>query len=628
MRATRSLFGFLVAAYFVGTPSVFAAKLQELELRAEYHPSPESLTTERIWALDPDELNPHRQRWVLNRKIDLPGLKVRELPNEPESTRYGVTAQEISLVSTAYFKPSGPWYRAYSEFPCLKDPVSWFGTEEGARKAAEVAAEEWERIVSKEKLKLTLLLDRVRAASPGFALKKSQLLFDAWFREVNETWRLQGRPKAKQEEWKLYRESAQQGKLCDSRRKAAEHNPISWEKMMEPPSGAADGKAGTLYDERRLLARAPAKRMGGLYTIRVNVVIAGRKLNGRFLIDSGVGTSVISPEWLEGQGILPAWMIVPGAPPGRVPWGGLAPLGAVDRVEIGNTEVDLKEFAIFDTEFFSPPETAGTCCDGVLGTDFLRKYVVELRPEAPSEVKLWPVANFHLDESAASQWIETSLTPSGEPLSSCTAKSGKSVLVGVNWDTGRESALDIHSPWQKEARSTVSRAGRSNRWDILCGSASALPIARGVPASFAKMGPYQNKSILNQVPAASVGMSVLGRGRVFLDFPHGRIWFPEKTAEASILENRSGLELTFSLYKGRFDKRQLVVKSIEKRGPAKALYDRGLRVGMPIIRIDALTPSDLDAWEVKQRLSGAYGDLVLLQWKTPTGLRLGQLKLK
>ena len=53
--------------------------------------------------------------------------------------------------------------------------------------------------------------------------------------------------------------------------------------------------------------------------------------------------------------------------------------------------------ALFDSEFFAPPENPSSCCDGVLGADFLRRYVVEAcTPGPPAEIKLWPAENFRV----------------------------------------------------------------------------------------------------------------------------------------------------------------------------------------------------------------------------------------
>ncbi|MGK5082164.1 retropepsin-like aspartic protease [Bdellovibrionota bacterium FG-1] len=606
--------------------------LPDISLKSVYQEASEPLTTEKAWALDFDELNPHRSRWILNRKVELGGLQAREIEGAPEGARFGVSAEAIVSTVTAFFRPAGAWYRPLAEFPCHEEPASWFGTLEGSRKAAEVAAKEWERTLGERKLKLAAMFQQLNAVSAEVAVKNAQILFQNWLHEVSAIWRSSGRHQAKLAEWQLYRLEAAKTKAC------AKDGVIPWEKMMEPLAEGELGRAGSPGDEVRLLARAPSKRWDGLFSIRGNVTIAGRKLNGRFLVDSGVGTSVLSPEWLENQGILPAWIEVPGAPPRRIPWGGsldapqggLGPVGKVDQVEIGNFALSLREFALFDTDFFAPPDTASSCCDGVLGTDFLRRYVVELNPGPPAEVRLWPSEHFHLADSTDSQWLEEGMTPAGAPVSACWAQSGDLRLGGVYWDTGREAALDVHVPWQKSARAAnaAHSSGLSNQWDVRCGVNPNSPIAQGVPASFPVMDPYENKAILDKVPAVSIGMALLGRGRVFLDFPHGRIWFPAKTSSEVIRENKTGLKLKFEMVKGKFDKRELLVRGLGHNPIVKSLVSRGLKKGMRIIRIDEIDADELDTWEVEQRLAGVYGEQVMLQWKTPKGLRLGALKVR
>jgi hypothetical protein len=617
--------------------------LFELAIRTNYSPSAEPLGTEQIWKLDPEELNPHRQRWVLNRKVELTGLEPRESSSGVPGEHFGVRAEGLTVATLGSVRGDGPWYQPLTDFPCHKEPVSWFGTPEGARTAAASAAHSWEKALDEDKIKLAVLLSRVSATTKETALLKARLLFDVWLKSVESTWRVRGRQQAKLDEWKYYESEAATQGLCH---KGASHAPVAWEKMMEPPGQGPLGLAGT-PDETKLLARAPARRWDGLFSIHTSILIGGRKLNGRFLIDSGVGTSVLSPDFLEAQGILPAWIILPGAPPIKMPWGGgdanggggLAPRAGVDATFVGDFQVDLKDFAIFDTEFFSPPEAPGSCCDGVLGTDFLRKYVIELNPGPPAEVKLWPAANFHLAENSGTQWIESGLTPTGDLVSTCQAQLGDSKihLVGARWDTGRDDALDIHLPWQSEARGAIG-VKRPNSWEISCGPAAstvattgapAAPIARAVQASFPKMEPYENRAILEKVPAFSVGMALLGRARIFLDLPHGRIWFPAKTISADVRENRTGLELKYAFLKGNTDQRGLFVKAIRPGSQAaQALAKRGLKVGMMISRFDTQNPEDLDAWQVNQYLAGAYGEQVTMQWKTSGGLKLGALKVR
>ncbi len=622
---------------------------KDLSLRTTFFDSKEPLTTEKAWTVDPEERNPHRQRWLLSRHVELHQLQMREIEktSKQSSVRYGVTIDSIQAATQAYYRPEGPWYRPLSEFPCTPEPLSWFATAEGARKGAAHAAQSWEKLLSDEKIKLSVQLSRVVGDTPGTALKKADTLFRLWLGNLDDRWRRDMRPKAKAEEWALYLERASEAGVCAKSKlkiKTSSSNEsipsdrpksqkVPWEEMMEPPSTDPQTLGGP-STVMRLLARAPSHRWDGLFSIHANVMVAGRKLNGKFLIDSGAGMSVLSPDFLQGQGILPGWIEIPGLPAKRVPWGGgipgvggLAPQAYVDRVDIGNTPLKLTDFLIFDSEFFSPPDSAKSCCDGVLGTDLLRKYVVEFQPGPPSEVKIWPAEGFHLADG--SPWIEVALTPEGEAVSACQivpvgSKLGSSqAFVGVAWDTGRESGLDIHIPWQNQARAAMKGV---NAWDIHCGASGGEPIARDIPAGLPRADSGDVAAIYAKAPASTVGMAVLGRTRVFFDLPHGRIWFPEKISSYPLLENRSGLKLKYRFLK--FDHRGLFVESIASQGPVRELVKAGLKVGMQITRIDDTDPSGLDSWEVEQRLAGALGSSVMLQWKNAKGLKLAELQVR
>jgi hypothetical protein len=649
----------------------------DLGFRGSYKSVADALTTEKAWALDRAEPNPHRQRWLLGRKVELKELMPRELKIQG-SLMFGVTTAGLEAESTAYFRGEGPWYRPLREFPCEAEPASWFATEEGSRIAAALAAKSWDRMLEQQRLPLFTELKRLIAPTPGAALEKARLLFEGWRSRVDAAWRLAGKLEARKAEWKSYEQLAREQGICGGKKvsgkkpkagknagKAGEYDDeyvptarrraIPWEMMMEPPATGASGRAGAGADESKLLARAPAKTWDGLFSVRLNLTIGARKLNGTFLIDSGSGTSIISPDFLNGQGILPAWIAVPGAPFRRIPWGGsgvsgeggLAPVVAVDRVELGNTQLELTEFALFDTEFFSQPDHPSSCCDGVLGSDFLRRYVVELAPGPPSEVKLWPAENFHVgpdtivyannpvtgeplppSEPAENpvQWFEAALTPGGDPVSACIAsRPGHAPsLAGVRWDTGRENALYVHLPWQAAAR-----AGRPTGWDIRCGPATEISIANDVPATFVKPdGTPESAAIRTRVPAFTIGMELLSRGRVFFDLPHGRIWFPDRTSEAPLRRDRSGLVVQYEFIKSRGDARALIVKDIKKGSPAEALRKRGLRPGMVISQIEKIDAENLDEWKVKRYFAGVYGERVYVQWKTPKGLMLGQMKVR
>lgn len=650
---------FMVGVFLLlGTPAA-AWAAGDLDLRSTYGSSTETLTTEKVWELDPAEANPHRQRWLLGRKSELKELMPREFKSQG-NTLYGVKAAGLEATTTAYFRGDGAWFRPLGEFPCDSESTSWFATSQGARIAADRAAKAWDRLLDQHRAPLALELKRLTAATPGAALERARLLFEGWLTRVDARWRAQGKSEARQEEWKFYAKSAREQGLCGGAKKAAgkkepaeylkfkdeyipssTRSPVAWELMMEPPGTGVLGRAGLGPDEVRLLARAPAKTWDGLFSVRLNLTVGARKLNGTFLVDSGSGTSIISPGFLANQGILPAWISVPTAPLRRIPWGGngvsgeggLAPVVAVDKVELGNMLLSITEFALFDTEFFSQPDHPSSCCDGVLGSDFLRRYVVELQPGPPAEVKIWPSSNFHVgpDKAASEQgsmvqWFEAALTPSGDPVSACFASrpGQKPNLVGARWDTGRESALYIHLPWQK-----LAQAGRPTGWDVRCGPATEISVASGIPATFVKPdGSPESAAIHTQVPAFSIGMELLSRGRVFFDLPHGRIWFPDRTSEEPLRRDHSGLVVQYEFIKGRGDDRALIVKDIKKGSPAEALRKRGLKPGMVITQIEKIDAENLDAWMVRRYFAGVHGEQVFVQWKTPKGLMLGQMKVR
>ena len=68
---------FLLALTFLIAISARAGA-PELPLESHVESSNAPLTTEMVWAIDPDEFNPHRTRWVLERHLELSGLKAVE----------------------------------------------------------------------------------------------------------------------------------------------------------------------------------------------------------------------------------------------------------------------------------------------------------------------------------------------------------------------------------------------------------------------------------------------------------------------------------------------------------------------------------------------------------------------
>jgi len=606
----------LVSILFASLSAVGEAadRPRDLTLRATYIAMPDPLTTEKIWLLDPDEVNPHRQRWLLTRHVDLKGLEAYPLADG----QYGVRATTLEATSQGYVRPEGPWYRPMTEFRCDPEPREDFATEAGVRKAVASAAASWQDLLKIQKTPLELVLARVTGSTPESAIARGERVFRAWLREMDQKWRVAGMRDALISEWRHYLETASAQKVCSPSKRPAGGGttPKAWAAMMEPPPYAPS----VAEDPIRILARAPSRRWNGLFSVRMDVAIAGKTLNGRFLLDTGAGESTISPVWLEAQGMPVVLVEIPGAPPQRVSWilphqnesGGLAKRGLVDQVIFAGMPASLTEMLLIETDLFGPPESVGGCCDGILGTDFLRKFVVEFYPGPPSEVRIWPREGFRAPSGYF--WTEASIGPGGDIQSSCQTSKDGATISGARWDTGSEVGLDVHGPWQSVARAK-GRAG----WSLSCGDSS---LGRGLEAGVPKaVGPLATKR-----PGVNVGIPVLAREPFFLDLPHGRIWLSDKLATAPVRENASGLDLQYEL--NQSNDRVLRVKSIGTKSPARSLIKAGLKAGIAITQIDDRPAADIDFWEVEQRLAGAYGDTVSLSWKVKDGVKVAPLKVR
>lgn len=617
-------FGLMLCLALNGFPKSAQAKWSELSLQFNYRLMDEPLTLEKTWKLDPEQPNPHLQRWITQRKTEIIGLQVIPKP----SHHYGVKANGLSTQVSGHVRDLGPWFQSYDKFKCEKKPNSWFYTHEGAKKSATLAADLWNTQLDNEKIKLSLLLDRVSEKTPERAIARGKQVFETWLNRADWEWRRTYPLKVRDSEWQNYLEEAAAQKLCPAQ-KTLKGSPPSIRSMMQPVSGEP-------LPVTALLARAPARRWDGLFSVRLSIEVGQRKLIGQFLIDSAAKMSIVSPVWLESQGIYPSLITLPGIPPKRVSWSGgweteslLAPVISLDRISIGGLTLPLNELLLAETEFFWPPDSVGTCCDGVLGLDFLKLFPVEFQTEIPFEVRVWPREGFRHNEE--SPWVEIRESSRGHFISSCfTAseypkqKDKIHYLPGILWETGTDESLLIHTPWQTYAKNGVLNPTKPT-WKVQCDS---LEFARGVQASFPKtFESSEEKSTFNlEIPAVSIGMGLLSRGNFTFDLPHGRLWFSKNGMNLSgARKNESGLKLKYILKDGD---RVLKVNQIRPKSAAAELVKLGLRPGSVITQVDSKDASEMDYWEVDRRLSGEYGEVVALQWMTKQGLKTASLKVK
>jgi hypothetical protein len=581
-----------------------------LDLVTSYRFSPDVVTTEKIQALDPELLNPHRQRWVLNRKIQLKGL---EAVFSRSKQSYGISATTLESTALGHIRKEGPWYRPWSEFSCRKEMDRRFATAVGARWAVDSAAKAWKELLQIEEPKLAGILQKVSAQSPEKALKKALQQYDLWLRRLEKSWQQSSLPRVDAEEWAFYLREAKVHHFCSN--KAPSDLP-PWSAMMEP--AASWSRESDSAGVEMPLARAPAKRWNGMFSVRLNIEVGARTLNGQFLVDSGTERSVLSSSWLTGQGVLPALIELPGAPLEKVAVSAeetaAAPLGVVDRVMLSGLQLDLTDFLIYDTDLFFPPQYRTFCCDGILGADFLRKYVVEFYPGQANEIRIWSREGYRPVSIAENRksysgleltepvWIEAAVAQKGNrkgtPLSeNCWVNERETVF----WETGNAAAL--------RGKTTEKQQSARKKGTLSCDGQSLLEELKLSASGSATL---------------EAGMALLGRGAFVMDLPHGRIWFSKKGLKEPLRKNNSGLKVQF--YRGQ-EGRYLQVAAIAPGSPAAVLRKLGLKPGMEILHVDAKPASELDIWQVEQILSGAEGSSVTLQWSVKGGVKMARFEL-
>jgi hypothetical protein len=627
----------LFCLFTLGTLGVFlgqlssstaSSKTDELQFSMSYDLSPQPLTTEQVWTLDPGELNPHRRRWVLNREIDLKGLIAVK-----KDGYYALQADKVVAHTTGYVRRGGSYLFPIADFPCTSEPEDRFATQDGVQYAAQLAAKSWQDVVSHAMLKLDVRLRNVRDPAPELALKNGRLIFDAWLADVDHQWRIEDEQKTRGLEWDYYRDEAKELNLCTTAQHHVKED-RSWASVMEPVRGPE--KLGPKYGIP--LAIAPARRWSGLFTIRVSIQVGQKEILGKFLIDSGAPMSVISPTFLKSQGVMPEWLEVPKASAQRIYWsggGGVAKPAVAAKVKVSGFSVPLHRFMIHETDFFGPPDSFSSCCDGILGADFLRLYAVTLDSHIPNEVRIYPREGFQF--TADTPWTEVSVRPQGTLASECVlspvnsssnsaSNSAGASTQSVLWDTGNEDAIEIGSHYKEMQKI-------SQRWSVSCDGIAVANSALISPKEQETLSEGDDetlassaRSIPTEHSMTAIGMEVLGRGAITWDLGHGRLWFEKAALSAPIIQNHSGLNLEYQFIN---TERVLKVKAIRAHSPASALAKAGLRVGSLITSVDAHGIDELDQWDVDQRLSGVYGPSVDIEWKTsPKTQKVATLKVR
>ena len=569
-------------------------ELHEINVRSNFSSTPRPLTLEKIWEIDPGQPNPHLQRWVLGRKMEIEGMTAFL----KDDLKYGVYIQGIQSTQSAYIRPPGPWYFSIDDFRCDPALDLGFGNEEGSRRSLVQANEVWVSTVNEAKTRLSQSLARVATDSSALALKRGEQIFQVWLGDLDLRWRDLVSKLVRTSEWDFYIKTATEKKICG--KTYNDRTPRLLRSIMEPASGSP-------VVVSQLLARAPVKLWNGLFTIRGEIEVGEKKLNGRFLIDSSANRSLINPEWLRSQGILPEWIKIPNVPLQYIQWNRLenknqtlAPRAWVSQVTVSGLKLPLHEFSLFDTEIFSPPKSIGSCCDAVFGIDFLKLFPIEFQADRPSEIRIWPKENFRPPLNFS--WIEISVNSAQEIISQCLIedqpeKLNRARMQNLRWDFGSEEALVLKSPHHDQ-----------KKWNIRCDQ--LYDLATNLVEKPDQETTYGSQN--SRLPRA--GLSLLSRGNFILDLPHGKLWCdPQSFSRPFAKKNTSGLEVYYTFDDGN---RVLKVGKISNTNKITVpLRKAGLKVGMTITEINERAAEEFDLWELNQLLAGTPGNRVKLKWK-------------
>jgi hypothetical protein len=629
-----------------------AAIFVPLPIRSLQEISAQPLTTDQASVLAPELANGHRLAWLVDRDIKLENVHAEALP---EGGGYRLGADGVAMLTRGYLRPrnSGFFLDYQKNFSCAAQaedaagPATWsrppFRVLEGSRVALASAMGLWEELISARVARLTLLLDRVRAVSAEQALSAGVLVFERWRSEVSREWGERVFRQARSAEWAYYLEQAKALGVCPrSKEGAGAVVRPSWSQVIEPPAKATWSE-GALSDPgaiRKRLARAPSRRWEGRYVIRATVEALGRRMTGQFLVDSAASISLLSPGFLQGQGVNPALIEDHDEARRILIWSGgrgAGPLVKVTELEVAGYRSPMQHFGLLETELFSPPDFVGTCCDGVLGSDFLALDAVALTPAL--DFKNYSILQIYESQAfpppPAYSWIEVARDGQGFVSSDCALVSGKNRIEGVRWSTGLAAAAQAE-PRFAGLISKVRSSQPAGNWNLECaGKAIASGLEVTVRSGAASPGTKESST-----PAhITMGAPFLARNTVILDALHGRLWFEPGAWNEAPRRWDSGLDVFFDFAReadiaaagGKglsLGDRVLLVTGMRKSARvASELAKLGVRNGTRILKIDGKPADEWDLWQVQKRLQGVGGPKVEFEWQSREGTRNASVEL-
>ena len=533
-----SLFFFL--SFSLSSQKSWGAQLPqpEIRVRSTFALGMDDLETEQVWKFDPRLKNPHRRRWALDRKVKFEDFRIlRKLKGKTPS--YSISLRGLEMATVLYLRPhssESKWFAPLSKFPCgSHGDENWFSTYEGSKKAGEAAAKVWEKLVTERKSQLELGLSQIQSRSSERADLAGRLVYLKWLKSTEDQWRQRVLLESRPREWKQYTAQVQKMGICKKQRTPASTPP--WEEIMESPQGKV---------AKAPLSRLPVKLLNGIFTVRAAIEVGSVELNGRFILDPSAPKSLISPTFLQNQGVNPEWVTLPGRGLESAIWS----LGQGDKIGrpvqvsgmvLSGLRTSLTRFLMVETQQFDSTGLT-VCCDGVLGVDFLKQHAVEFNGGKTPHVNLWARKGFRMAEKTP--WAEIYETPESTLVSRCDIYPGKSndasrAGIGLlRWDLGRELNLAVAQPLPKTGRRLASKEG----WSLVCGQEKirsqvwSLPhgvykksLENGKTKSFQAIQVHTDlfeKQGADRTPGAAAGADFISGRSLLFDLSHGRVWFP------------------------------------------------------------------------------------------------------
>ncbi|MBL7714682.1 MAG: retropepsin-like domain-containing protein [Bdellovibrionales bacterium] len=603
---------------------------QSLTLVANQKESPEALNLSLLRKLAPKLSNPHRQFWWVSRDV-----RYEKVVAQVHDGGFRPLIKNVLAPTTVYLRAPGNWESDWKEFTCSPDADPYFSNWMGSKIAAVYASELWVSLLTSKLPLLKILVSKIHTPTAVQAEKAAWAVLERWKADLENEFKVKSQLESRGKEWSYYRTEAQKKEICMGDRPVETPAPRkTWRERMETVDASRKPK---------LLSRSPAERIGGLYVVRLSMKSKDKILNGQFIVDSASGASLISPAFLERQGVKVSDVEVKDAPLQRVRGimgESMARMIRVNDPKLSSHALETKNFLLVETQLFRPPEYRTYCCDGVLGSDFLEKYAVEFLAHPRPTVLLWEREGYVKKDIKGNiePWVEVFRHPDGDLVSEGVLEwdgkkdaiagiglmEGKKVsgTVHFRWDTGNDTAALMHEPWSGPA------AVEGSDWSL---TTDKFYIARDFEMDFHRS--FMNRQTANpkiasvtlnldpftkKDPAFTVGMRMLDRSSFVLDLANGRIWLSQDALARPVIENRTGVELRY-VYNAE-DDRELRVVKIKKESALSFLKTYGFGEGTLITEIAGKGSNYWNQGEVNRFLSERPGTKLAFKWKTQEGV--------